>query len=560
MWYAALPGMPRSRWVPLRAVAVLGVLVAFLWASYARAYCREVTASPPGGYDPADAGCFVRPADAGADLPPLFWRNQCVGYSLQRNASKQVALDEASRIAAQAFATWSNASCEGGGSPSINTSFAYPPVDCSGTSEGHNNPIIFRDNVWPYNDHANAIGFTTLTVVLATGEIVGASIEINSHDFKITVDAGAPEGAYDLSSIMTHEVGHFLGLAHSTDPNAVMYAFYQTGSTTLSPDDVAGICSTYTPDGARSTQSGPLPMTICEGGRPFNGFLTECGSIDAGFGTVGSGAAVDGGARSAPCSNLFSCAISRARGSSQGSGATAFGVCGLVVLGALARRAKRHVQGSAGAWSRHRCASRRARIAALGISLATLATGATGVQDAVASVSVTVLFDELVQKASAAAVVTRAEQRGLWEDGRIVTYTRVHVDRLVAGQLAGDVWVRTLGGAVGGIGQIVEGEATFPPGRPSLVFLRPHLAPVSRAPTGAFAAVEGAQGEFPIATGEEQPPRLTLARDIGALVPPAPGRTPTAGPARLARDVLRDRPLEDAAREIAAAWPRMHAG
>jgi hypothetical protein len=125
--------------------------------------------------------------------------------------------------------------------------------------------------------------------------------------------------------------------------------------------------------------------------------------------------------------------------------------------------ARGHVHGSAGPWTRHRCASRRARIAALGMSLATLAAGATGVQDAEASVSVTVLFDELVQKASAAAVVTRAEQRGLWEDGRIVTYTRVHVDRLVAGQLAGDVWVRTLGGR-SGTGQIVERRRSLPGG------------------------------------------------------------------------------------------------
>ena len=50
----------------------------------------------------------------------------------------------------------------------------------------------------------------------------------------------APPSAYDFQTIMTHEAGHFLGLAHTGDATAVMYAKYHAG-TALQPDDVAAI-------------------------------------------------------------------------------------------------------------------------------------------------------------------------------------------------------------------------------------------------------------------------------------------------------------------------------
>jgi len=50
--------------------------------------------------------------------------------------------------------------------------------------------------------------------------------------------------AYDLRSTALHEFGHSLGLDHSPDANAVMYATYN-GRIDLQPDDLAGIRSLY---------------------------------------------------------------------------------------------------------------------------------------------------------------------------------------------------------------------------------------------------------------------------------------------------------------------------
>jgi hypothetical protein len=52
---------------------------------------------------------------------------------------------------------------------------------------------------------------------------------------------------FDLQAILTHEAGHFLGLAHATDTNAIMYAYYQPGAIQLTSDDVDAICTVYPP-------------------------------------------------------------------------------------------------------------------------------------------------------------------------------------------------------------------------------------------------------------------------------------------------------------------------
>jgi MYXO-CTERM domain-containing protein len=79
------------------------------------------------------------------------------------------------------------------------------------------------------------------------GRIFSAVMEINSHAQRFSTSVPPAPGEISLEAVVTHEAGHFLGLAHSGDMSAVMYAFYQPGAITLTDDDAAGICAVYPP-------------------------------------------------------------------------------------------------------------------------------------------------------------------------------------------------------------------------------------------------------------------------------------------------------------------------
>ncbi|KAL2238585.1 UNVERIFIED_CONTAM: Metalloendoproteinase 1 [Sesamum indicum] len=54
------------------------------------------------------------------------------------------------------------------------------------------------------------------------------------------------KGSYDLQTVGLHELGHILGLGHSQDPKASMFAYFQPGERRdLNEDDIRGIQTLY---------------------------------------------------------------------------------------------------------------------------------------------------------------------------------------------------------------------------------------------------------------------------------------------------------------------------
>jgi len=176
------------------------------------------------------------------------------------------------------------------------------------------------------------------------------------------------------------------------------------------------------------------------------------------------------------------------------------------------------------------------------------------VADARASVSIAVSWEGLLHESSAAVLVVPLEGQSVWENERIYTYTRVRVDRVLAGGLtAGDqAWVRTMGGVVGQTGQLVEGEAVLTRGEASLLFV--HSIP--GRPAGTFDVTARGQGQFPVVVDDGSPPRLVRSNTIGALVPPRVLKALPSGP--LAADVVHGRAVDDVARDVLTAWSRTH--
>jgi hypothetical protein len=210
----------------------------------------------------------------------LEWHTSCLSFDAQLDGSPRRGIDAetVADVVARAFAPWLHANC-GNGQPPLEVG-TFGPVLCdevenpdpkqpdeyNRSTEKGANVVMFRDEAWPYVGAQDAFGLTTVTYDVDTGEIIDADIELNSHDFNISVDGSGT----DLQSILTHEVGHFLGMAHaaSADMTATMRANWDGNGTdlrTLTSDDEAGICDAYPPN-----QKAP---SVCA---PLNGLASEC--------------------------------------------------------------------------------------------------------------------------------------------------------------------------------------------------------------------------------------------------------------------------------------------
>ncbi|MGH7268976.1 MAG: matrixin family metalloprotease [Polyangiaceae bacterium] len=235
-------------------MTLLGVAMSFATASSARAFCRSTTVPAPPGYDPSASGCWT-------EGRPLAWLwNEHISYSLASAASREVDLADATRIADLAFDSWNHAPCAGG--PPNVVAVDDGPIDpttvaaecrsvpCDPGAPGPVHLIVFRDGDWMAQDPTDTLALTTVTYATDSGIVFGAEIEINSHDHRLTTAEPPPPGTIDLRTILTHEAGHFLGLAHATDVRSVMYAYYNPDSFKLTADDIAGICAIYPPDPA----------------------------------------------------------------------------------------------------------------------------------------------------------------------------------------------------------------------------------------------------------------------------------------------------------------------
>jgi hypothetical protein len=247
-------------------------LAALLVAGDAGAYCRTSSCFPD--TKNAQSGSLCTPSQPVSDCGiPIFWPQSCVEYSVQQDGSPKLGITaaETEQLMATAFNTWMSANCMGGSHPDIQVTEG-PPVTCNkqeyNQMAGNANIVMFHDDSWPYEDKAGAtLALTTVTYNLDSGEIYDADLELNSHGTHFTV--GDTNVDFDLLSIVTHESGHFLGLAHSVDSTATMFPVYNEHTTVLrklAADDMAGICAIYPP--------GP-PTPSCDP-TPRHGFSPLC--------------------------------------------------------------------------------------------------------------------------------------------------------------------------------------------------------------------------------------------------------------------------------------------
>ncbi|MCU0658268.1 MAG: hypothetical protein MUF64_24295 [Polyangiaceae bacterium] len=192
----------------------------------------------------------------------------------------------------------------------------------------------------------------------------------------------------------------------------------------------------------------------------------------------------------------------------------------------------RRLRGLSAALALHR------RSPALAGAALSLALAGVSVQ-ADASLHLEVTLDHLVRVSDVALEGIPQDAQSQWEEipgggRRIVTYTRVKVAQKAYGDAGQEVWVRTLGGQVGDIGQRVEGEAALVPGERSVLFLK-------ASQEGPLRVVEMAQGQY-LVRKEDKTERLKLSPYLGKILPSRDEKER----ARAARVLLHDRALGEA--------------
>ncbi|MEZ4749246.1 MAG: matrixin family metalloprotease [Bdellovibrionota bacterium] len=113
------------------------------------------------------------------------------------------------------------------------------------------NNVIFEASNWPFETSVIAItrNFFISGDSPKAGMILDSDIIFNgvNHSFTVTNETGK----FDVQNIMTHEIGHLLGLGHEVTPedtDATMHAMaipLETKKRDLASNDIAGIQSAY---------------------------------------------------------------------------------------------------------------------------------------------------------------------------------------------------------------------------------------------------------------------------------------------------------------------------
>lgn len=162
--------------------------------------------------------------------------------------------------------------------------------------------------------------------------------------------------------------------------------------------------------------------------------------------------------------------------------------------------------------------SRRQVLVSMGMGCAAAAVPGVALfpRVALATMARAVTLPQLVGLSQFALVGTATDAQSRWEtvgeSRRIVTYVRVEVTQPIDGRPPPDttLMLRTLGGRVGDIGQLVHGEARFELGAPTVMFVTPDN-------DGVLGVTAMAQGHYPLRAEAGDVARLLASPNMPSL-------------------------------------------
>ena len=194
-------------------------------------------------------------------MPVSYWINE-KGLSQLSNGSEFTAIHAS-------FQAWENV-------PTTAVRFNYRgTTSANGVSHDGLNLVSFADNATPLGSSTIAATFSFFRNEIGSNGLIQLVIDEADIIFNpnLAFSTSAEDSKFDLQGILTHEVGHLLGLDHSGLISSVMTPFATTTALdqrTLAYDDIAGISDAY-PASANVPGTGRIQGTIRIGSTPVFG-------------------------------------------------------------------------------------------------------------------------------------------------------------------------------------------------------------------------------------------------------------------------------------------------
>lgn len=183
------------------AVVLVATAIGIVLASVASAYVRSTTST----------------------ATPLSWRDTCPYLQIDSTPNPGFGHDRLRTVLEDSAANWAGrlGGCSGIELSVLDGDVERPTVEYDGV-----NAVLWRLPGYCDDAHEdadvcaspNAAAITTVYYIdkpgsARDGEIVEADIVVNATNFEFT--EGESDIALDLESVLTHELGHFLGLGHT---------------------------------------------------------------------------------------------------------------------------------------------------------------------------------------------------------------------------------------------------------------------------------------------------------------------------------------------------------
>ena len=223
---------------------------------------------------------FVEFFDMSGRAKQLSWAsgNMLVDFFVKNRAVADISVDQTVGVLRASYETWeslesSTIAFNFGGITEAEPFVMFDFINTLGFSEVGD----------PEFEDAGVLGITTWVFDTRNGEIVESDIIFNS-EIPWSVAPSGQSGRFDLQSVATHEIGHFLGLGHSAtgvmetrnfrrkllDGSAVMYPFaFPPGSVigrSVTSDELVGASVLY-PSSAFSEGTGSMSGQITKNGQ-----------------------------------------------------------------------------------------------------------------------------------------------------------------------------------------------------------------------------------------------------------------------------------------------------